>query len=436
MMDARVAAAKVLGQLSRQQGSLGSLLPDAQAQVAANEQSFLQELCYGSARWWPRLNAIAQQLLEKPLREKDSDVHALLILGLYQLLYLRTPDHAAIGATVEAAKRLKKPWAAGLVNGVLRRYQREAETITARLNNKPEFLHAHPQWLIDAFYEAWPTQAEAIFIANNQHPPFTLRVNRLKTNREQYLSELRGAGIEAVAGKFSTDAITLAKACAVDALPGFRDGVVSVQDEAPQLCADLLQLQPGLRVLDACSAPGGKTAHIAERETELEYLLGLDISATRLQRSADALARLQLAAELRVGDAAQPGSWLKPDEIQSFDRILVDAPCSATGIIRRQPDIKMLRQSAQVTLLNQTQLAILRGLWPLLAPGGLLLYATCSILPVENAELIAQFIELTPDAQDQTIVADWGIAQSYGRQLLASENGPDGFYYALLRKAL
>lgn len=433
-MKVRSAAARVLAKLLNQQGSLSSLLPEAARSVAAKDQALLQELCYGCCRWQPRLECYLRQLMDKPLRNKDLDVHGLLLLGLYQLIYTRIPDHAAISATVEAARALKKPWATKLVNGVLRSWQRRADSLNEQLAGNPEFDYAHPQWFVEAVKAAWRQEAEALLAANNSHPPFTLRVNSLQTSRDDYLHRLQEQGIEASPTSISTDGITLARAMDVHQLASFDEGLVSVQDEAAQLCAPLLDLGPNQLILDACCAPGGKTAHILESlgRDSGSKVVAVDVSEERLQRSRDTLSRLGLEAELLVGDASQPEQWWQQDSL--FDRILVDAPCSATGVIRRNPDIKLLRRPEDVERLSTLQLDILANIWRKLKPGGLLLYATCSVLPQENSQLVEKFMRQTDDAEHLPIDADWGISQPFGRQLLPSDGGSDGFYFARLRK--
>lgn len=435
-MDVRAAAGTVLGKLLQQQGSLASVLPRYLERVPDRDRALLQEICYGTARWFPRLDCVLEQLLDKPLRNKDSDVKGLLLAGLYQLQTMRIPDHAVIHATVAATRPLKKPWAKGLTNALLRRYLRERETLENQVKTRPAYQTAHPQWLVTQIQRAWPDSAGDIFSANNQHPPLTLRVNLANTERDHYLAELAAAGIEARPTPFSSAGITLTHPVEVDTLPGFAEGQVSVQDEAAQLAAPLLELSPGLRVLDACAAPGGKTAHILEHaqgqwQGELD-MLALDISETRLQRVAQNLARAGLSAQLKTGDASQPDSWWDGNP---FDRILLDAPCSATGIIRRQPDIKLLRTPENLARLERTQWQLLTTLWPLLQPGGLLLYATCSILPPENSQLLSRFVAQTGDAIHEPLVLEAGLQQPCGRQLLPQTGGHDGFFYGKLRKS-
>jgi len=427
----RAAAAQLIAELLRHKGSLASLLPQYQQRVPERDKGLLQELCYGSLRWQPRLNAYLRELVSKPLKAKDADIRALLLLGLYQLTDTRIPDHAAIGATVEAAKTLKKPWASGLVNGVLRRFQREREALDAKLAENPEFVTAHPQWLIERLKSAWPAAFERIIEANNSHPPLTLRLNTRRVSRQDYIAQLAELGITARPTPFSPQGLVLEQAVDLQALPLFAEGGISVQDEAAQLSAGLLDLAPGQRVLDACSAPGGKTGHILETRPDLAQLVALDLEERRLKRVRENLARLGVEAQVVCGDAGQPDSWW---DGQPFERILLDAPCSATGIIRRQPDIKLLRGPADITKLAGLQARLLDALWPLLAPGGKLLYASCSVMPEENSGQIRAFLARHPDAVEEPIAADWGLAQDCGRQLLPSETGQDGFYYARLSK--
>lgn len=430
-MNTRSAAAKLIASILTQRGSLSSLLPTALDKVDERDRGLLQELCYGVSRWQPKLQCYLTELLDKPLRKKDSDVHALLLIGIYQLSYLRVPDHAAINTTVDASKFLKKPWSKGLINAVLRNFQRQKDQLNLQLKDKPEFQCAHPAWLIKAIKKAWTENNDEIFQANNQHPPFTLRVNKKNISRQDYLNLLNEKNITAVPTTLSDDGITLDSAIDVNALPLFAAGGISVQDEAPQLCTQLMELEDGLRVLDACCAPGGKTAHIAESQAKLETIVAVDISEERLTRTAENLQRLQLKAELVQGDASQTDSWWDGEQ---FDRILIDAPCSATGVIRRNPDIKILRNPDDLAKLVNIQQTILAAMWPLLKPGGFLLYATCSILPKENSEAVEHFIKAHSDASEEAIDSDWGIPQPYGRQLLPLNDGHDGFYYAKLRK--
>ena len=429
MLDCRAAAAQVLAGVTGAGQSLERQLARIEPTVRERDRALLRELCYGSLRWQPQLLALVQPSLQKPLKTRDADIEQLLLVGAYQLLHTRIPPHAALAATVEAARHLGKSWAAGLINAVLRRLQREAETLLPQL--PPPARDAHPEWLWQQLRIAWPEQADTLFAANNAYPPMCLRVNPRRVVRDEYLLRLNSASIAATACIYSDDGIRLDQPCDVTMLPGFADGAVSVQDEAAQLAADLLNAQPGQRVLDACCAPGGKTGHILERQPALGELIGLDVSAQRLQRVASNLERLQLHATLRAGDALAPHTWW---DGRPFDRILLDAPCSGTGVIRRHPDIKCLRKPSDIEQLARTQLTLLETLWPLLADGGELLYATCSVLPAENTGVVERFLDITPTASEIPIAAVWGLSQPVGRQLLPSINGCDGFYYARLRK--
>ncbi|EQM68859.1 16S rRNA (cytosine(967)-C(5))-methyltransferase RsmB [Pseudomonas tohonis] len=430
-MNPRLAAARALTAVLSGKASLGGSLPAQLDKVDPRDRGLAQDLAFGAARWQPRLGALAERLLQKPFKAADKDVEALLLVGLYQLFYSRIPAHAAIGETVGAAEKLKKPWAKGLLNAVLRNAQRDGEAIFAELERDPMVRTAHPRWLQKALKAAWPEHWEAICAANNAHPPLILRVNRRHGERDAYLAELRTAGIEAEPCEFSRDGIRLIEARDVKTLPGFAEGRVSVQDEAAQLAADLLELAPGLRVLDACCAPGGKTCHLLEAEPGLAGVVAVDLEESRLARVRENLQRLGLEATLIAADGRDTGAWW---DGKPFQRILLDAPCSATGVIRRHPDIKLTRQAEDIPALAQLQGELLDALWPTLEVGGILVYATCSTLPMENSENIAAFLQRTPGARELDIAGTFGLKQPHGRQLLAREDGHDGFYYAKLIK--
>lgn len=429
--DVRVAAALAVADVLQDGQSLSAVIPFYSSGLAERDRGLLQELCFGCLRYLPALNLLLQELVTKPLKGKDGDIHALILLGLYQLDYTRIPDHAAISATVEASKLLSKEWAANFINGVLRNYLREKPRLVEKFAKNPNFLYAHPQWLLDKLRAAWPEHWRELLAANNGHPPFTLRVNQLRIKREDYLQCLTDAGIAAQATQFSSTGVTLEQALSVNLLPNFADGFCSVQDEAAQLAANLLQLSPGHRVLDACCAPGGKSCHILEVQPAIEHLLAVDISASRMPRVEENLRRLGLMADLKVADLTEPDTWW---DGKKFDRILLDAPCSATGVIRRHPDIKTLRRASDISQLAKLQLKILTQLWPCLSPGGRLVYATCSLLPDENTKVVAQFMAIAEDAIHVPINAEWGVEQPFGRQLLPQLAGHDGFYYAVLEK--
>jgi 16S rRNA (cytosine967-C5)-methyltransferase len=426
--DCRAVAAACLADVYKG-GSLSQLLPLHEQKISERDRPLLRQLCYGVLRQYPRLAAMVKPLLKKPLKTKDQDIFMLMLLGIYQLSDTRIPDHAAINATVNACVGIKKKWAKGLLNGVLRQWQRQQQQLIDNLSVDEQV--AHPLWLFDAINKAWPEQALDIMAANNQHPPMCLRVNKVQGSREDYQQQLSKEDIATSLCDFSSDGIRLHQPMPVTALPNFNSGAASVQDEAPQLCASLLSLAPGQRVLDACAAPGGKTCHLLEHEPALDTLIALDIDERRLEKVTENLSRLQLSAQLTCADAAKPELWW---DKQPFDRILLDAPCSATGVIRRNPDIKLHRTPADITQLAKLQLKLLEALWPTLKPGGLLLYATCSVLPEENEKVVASFCNTADDAEHITIDADWGLKRDFGRQLFPSNNGPDGFYYALIQK--
>ncbi|MFJ4390758.1 16S rRNA (cytosine(967)-C(5))-methyltransferase RsmB [Pseudomonas soli] len=430
-MNPRLAAARALAAVLSGKASLNSSLPAQLDKVDERDRGLTQDLAFGTARWQPRLDLLAAQLLQKPFKAADADVQALLLVGLYQLFYSRIPAHAAIGETVGCADKLKKPWAKGLLNAVLRRAQREGEALLADMERDPVVRTAHPRWLQKSLKAFWPEQWEAICAANNAHPPMILRINRRHHSRDAYLALLAEAGIGASACQYSRDGIVLAEACDVRGLPGFAEGWVSVQDEAAQLSADLLELAPGQRVLDACCAPGGKTCHLLEAEPGLAHMVAIDLEAKRLTRVRENLDRLKLDAELIACDARDTASWW---DGKPFQRILLDAPCSATGVIRRHPDIKLTRQADDIPALAALQGELLDVLWPTLEVGGMLLYATCSSLPTENTEVIDAFLARTPGARELDLATEAGLRQPHGRQLLAQEGGHDGFYYAKLIK--
>lgn len=434
-MNTRLVAARVLSRVLQDGQSLTAALDNAFLSIeSGKDRAFIQALCYGVCRQFHRLDFILSQLLDKPL--KDTDVKALALVGLYQLKFMRVKPHAAVSETVLAAR--KKPWAKSLINAVLRTYLREQEGLEHKADKFQVAALSHPDWLIKQIEQDWPEQALNVFLENNQQPPMVLRVNLAKTSREHYLQLLTEQGIAAEAVGFCRSAIRLDKPVPVDVLPGFAEGLVSVQDTAAQLAAGLLDVQPGQRVLDVCAAPGGKTAHILESQPQLKELVAVDIDEFRMQRVSENCQRLGLQATLVVGDAANPSGWW---DGKPFDRILLDAPCSALGVIRRHPDIKLLRRAEDIGQLQAMQKAILQAVWPLLAPGGLLVYATCSILKQENEQQVQAFLTEHSDAVELPLfpssslgTTDWGTAGACGRQILTGESAMDGFYYARISK--
>lgn len=430
VLDERLLCCEIVCRILARQGSLASHLTAELRQRQGLNFALLQEYCYGVCRWYGTLDCWATLLLEKPLRKKDTDVHCLVLLGLYQLFFMRTPAHAAINETVAAASSLGKPWAKGLVNAVLRAAQRSEEKLRQASDADYACKYAHPQWLLDQLKQDWPRHYRAILDANNARAPMTLRVNTGRTSREDYLAQLQHAGIPAEPGRLTSTAVMLHSPVDVNQLPGFSEGLVSVQDEASQLLPRLLPLQPGQRVLDACAAPGGKTCALLEREPGLSVLC-LDNDNKRLPRLHDNLERCRLSATVLCGDITQ---GLPAELAAPFDVILLDAPCSATGVIRRHPDIKLLRTADEVNELTIKQSRLLEAAWPLLKPGGYLMYSTCSVLKSENSACIADFLQRCPTAREITLALDVAVPCAHGLQLLPQALGHDGFFYALLQK--
>lgn len=429
--DARTVATHVLTEVIVQKHSLSDCLERHLTDLSDNrDKALAQTLCYGVLRWLPRLQAILRHCVAKPLKAKDQDIEILLLIGLYQFLYLRIPDHAAISATVEVARHLKKEWAVKLVNGVLRNFQRQQQAILLKIDQQITARLAHPHWFLKRLQQDWPQQWEAIALANNEHPPLTLRINTRQIPVPTYLQSLQQANIIAHPTDYTETGITLNQAMDVKQLLGFEQGWFSVQDGAAQLAATLLDVPEQAIVLDACAAPGGKTAHLLEKYS-IGTLLALDNQPDRVKRLQNTLARLKLFAQVRCVDAINVNAWWNQ---QPFDRILLDVPCSASGVIRRHPDIKILRQPSDITQLVQQQAQLLTTIWQTLKPNGKLLYITCSVFAEENQLQIQNFLQKQSDAREIPIVADWGQALPVGRQILPGEHQFDGFYYACLTK--
>ena len=430
--NARFVALRILQSVLENGRSLSQALPEGLAQFSdPRERGFTQNLVIGTLRWHLRLQAILRQMMKKPLKEKDSDIALLIELGLYQILYLNVPEHAAVGETVALTGKLRKGWAKGVVNGVLRNFIRQQETILAEVDLKPAQKFAHPQWFFKKVRKAYPDQWEAILEANNQEAPLFLRVNPLVQSREDFLAKLQAVGIAAEPHSFSPQGVKLAQGCDITQLPSYEEGGFSVQDIAAQQAALTLKPQPGERILDACAAPGGKTTHLQEVAQNQADLTALEVAPERLERLSENLYRLGLEAEVLQGDAAQPNDWW---DGQPYDKILLDAPCSATGIIRRHPDIKHHRTAEDIEALTTLQAQILEAQWALLKPGGQLLYATCSVLPEENTLQTQAFLDNHPDAKQVPIDAPWGLTQPTGKQILPGDTEMDGFYYCLIEK--
>lgn len=424
-MNVRAAAANVLFQVVDKGHSLSNALPAAQQTIKPRDHALLQEICYGALRYLPRLESIANELMDKPLKGKQRVFHHLILVGIYQLSFMRIPAHAAVGETVEGTKTLKGPRLRGLINAVLRNYQRNQEELDAMAVSHNAGKYGHPGWLLKLLQESYPQQWQEIVEANNSKAPMWLRVNHQHHSRDEYLELLKNENIDNTIHSEAEDAVKLAAPCDVTKLPGFEKGWVSVQDAAAQLSINYLTPQDGELILDCCAAPGGKTAHILER-TQGSEVVAIDCDDTRLKRVHDNLQRLNLKAKVICGDARNPQDWWQGKQ---FDRILLDAPCSATGVIRRHPDIKWLRRADDIAALAELQREILDAMWQQLKPGGTLVYATCSITPQENKEQVKAFLARTSDAQLQGSDVD-----NPGRQILPGEEDMDGFYYAILTK--
>lgn len=427
----RSRAARVLADVL-QGHSLTEALRERQQQVSERDRALLAELTYGVCRAYFYLDAIAAQLFKHPMKQKDQDIRALVLVGLYQMIFTRIPPHAAIGETAGAARLLKKKWAVAVVNGILRRFQRERGQLIEKVEGlaSAEIHCNQPEWLINALHKAWPQQAEEVLKGLQLRPPFTLRVNLQRCKLSEYISVLAAEGLSGKLVPGAASAVMLETPVAVSRLPGFVSGQVSVQDAGAQLAAFLLDTRPGMRVLDACAAPGGKTGHLLEHTPDLD-LLALDVDEQRLERVAQNMRRLGFHPQLVVGDASRPEeAWSKG----GFDRILVDVPCTATGVIRRHPDIKLLRRPTDVEVLVRRQEAILAAQWSLLKPGGKMLYATCSLLPQENDGQIDAFLRKQTGARAVMLASPQGISTRHGLQLLPDTLETDGFYYALLEK--
>jgi 16S rRNA (cytosine967-C5)-methyltransferase len=425
----RADAAKVLHQILEQRKSARECLPAAQLNYSEQDKAWLQEMVYGVLRQLPILQYWLRQLLDKPLQSRFKVVEQLIMLGFYQLAFSRVSTHAAVAETVGACKSLNSIGMKGLVNAVLRNFIRQEMELN--IPDDEQLKSGLPKWLYKQLASAYPQHMNELIDASQTKAPIWLRVNKKHINRENYAVELDKQGIEYSRGIEQADALILSKGKDITTLPGFRQGWFAVQDGAAQLAAKLLDAKVGERVLDCCAAPGGKTCHIIECEPDLDTIMALDVDQHRLERVTENLHRLGHQAELIAGDASHPEQWW---DGKQFDRILLDAPCSATGIIRRHPDIKWLRKGADIAVLVSLQAKILEAIWPLLKPGGTLLYATCSILPQENHLQIGAFLQKTADAELDPSFENDAIDRP-GRQILPGEQQMDGFYYARLLKS-
>ena len=433
LAEASKAVAAVVGGRSADE-ALASL-------EAGASRSAIRAIALGTLRWYLRLRPAVDALLSRP-GALAADIHALLVTCAHQIEYSRDAPPLVVSLAVDATRALRQPRSSGLVNAVLRRFVREREALLESADSDPAVRAAHPRWLYDALAESWPQQCERMLQANNEHPPMVLRLSTHRRPLPDYLTDLAAAGLggaflEWTSVHAGSAAIVLDRPVAVGALPGFREGWVSVQDAGAQIAPRVLAAQPGMRVLDACAAPGSKTSHLLEAVPGPIELTAVDIDADRLGRIEENLLRLGLTARLVAADVRDPGSFW---DGRPYDRILVDAPCSGTGVIRRHPDIKLLRRPGDIPAFARIQLEILRAAFGMLAPGGRLVYSTCSVLPAENEAVLGRFLEEQTQAAAAPMpageaLAPGGLARSTGTQLLpGGAAGSDGFYYACLEK--
>lgn len=434
---ARVASLKALKQVFNGQSLSAVQVHTIELLGDSRDRGLANEIVNGVLRWRWQLEFFVAQLLKKPLKQKDHEVQLILLMALYELNECRTPDYAVINESVELVRKSGKKWAAGLTNAVLRNFTREKQPLTAAIKDGV-VRYSHPAWLLEKVKKDWPLQWQAILAANNQRPAFSLRVNQLQYTREQYQQLLTEQGIESCVMALADQALKLTHGMDVRQLPGFAEGAVSVQDVGAQLVAPMLAVSEADRVLDLCAAPGGKTCHLLELYPNLNGLQAVELDEKRMQRVTENLQRLQLQtrAELIVADASDIKSWWQGE---NFDRILIDAPCSASGVIRRHPDIKSLRRASDIAPLVKLQSEILKAAWQMLIPGGQMLYVTCSIFKDENQHQIQHFLSLHENAVEIEIKADggnddWGQACDHGRQLFAGEQDADGFYFCRIQK--
>lgn len=429
-MSSRLLAVQLIQSVVEEQTKLSPELFNKK-QINNNNKPVIQEMTYGTIRWYGYLETILNQYLDKPIKKKDCVLKYLLLIGLYQLIFMQKPEHAVVSETVKVCKQLNKKSATGFINAILRRYLREFDK-TDQKNHLNKNSLSHPDWLIPQLKQDWPEHFEQLLEANNQKPPMTLRVNQRVISRETYLQQLQENNIAAYLTQYSPEGITLNSACNVEELPGFKNGFFSVQDEAAQLAPTLLQLNAGQSVLDACAAPGGKTAHIAENEPDLSCLIAVEKDKKRANKINQNLSRLNLSATIKIADLIETNLWWNGEP---FDRILLDAPCSATGVIRRHPDIKLLRKQEHISINTTLQKQLLHAAWALLKSRGILLYATCSVLAVENSDIIKSFITDNMGCKIKPITAPWGIDTGFGTQILTGDSNMDGFFYAVLEKS-
>ncbi|MCW8845030.1 MAG: 16S rRNA (cytosine(967)-C(5))-methyltransferase RsmB [Gammaproteobacteria bacterium] len=431
----RAEAAKLISEVVHHGKSLSDNLSQVQAAMEREaDRRLLGALVYGSLRWYSRMDGLLSSFLGRPVPRKQQVLNSLMVCGLYEQHYLSTPDHAVVSETVTAARMLGHPRAAGMVNAILRRSQREGAKVLLELDQQPALRHAHPSWLLERIRQDWPACWEDILSANNLQAPFWLRVNLQQGSRADYAGILETeCGRSATLPAAFPAALVLDQGMDVERLPGFDSGRVSVQDGAAQLAGSCLEPRAGERVLDACAAPGNKTAHLFEMAGGTLDLLALDHSSERLERLRKNLLRTGYRAQVLEADASAPDSWW---DGRPFDKILLDAPCSATGVIRRHPDIKWLRRGDDIPVLAGLQAKMIRALWPLLARGGRLVYTTCSVLREENERVVSDFLACNDDVEELNlpVLQDVASRMQYGYQILPGDSAADGFYYVALIK--
>lgn len=428
-MEARLAAARIV-QRVREGGSLDREIARLFEKQEVDSPAAAQALAYGVLRHRELIDAVIGKLLRKGMKPKDQIVHELLAVAVFEMLSEETPDYAVINSAVNQVKKQRK-WAAGMVNASLRRFRREHDELLASAAEKPSVRHLLPNWLLKQLQQDWPEQWEDIAAGSSKSPPMTLRVNRNASTSADYLKRMEAAELPATQHPQVACAVVPVAPCGVEMLPGFAEGDVTVQDASAQLAALLMMAEPEQNILDACAAPGGKTTHLCEETGGKARILALELSEARTGRMKENFARSGCEAEIVVADATEIESWW---DGKPFDRILLDVPCSATGVIRRHPDIKLHRTPEDLQALAQVQSRILRQVWKTLAPGGIMLYATCSILKAENTDNVGRFLAETPNASEIPIDADWGHVCDHGRQILPGEDDMDGFYYALISR--
>lgn len=424
----RAHTAEVIYALQNQQSNLDALLRKHSKSLSSNDKKFMQAICYGVCREWFHLDEIESNLLDKPLKARDQILSAIVRCGIYELGWMGSKEHAVVSEYVDITLTAGRPWARGLINAVLRQFIRNRSGLKME-RHSAQTLWNHPAWLIETIQTSWPDYWEQILVENNVHPPMTLRTNRKKLNRDHYIKSLASQGVKSEPGS-SPDSVRLTEPVAVEALDGFIEGLVSVQDESSQWASIILDPQNDERILDACAAPGGKTCHLLEIADS--HITALDVSERRLSRIRENLVRLGLRADLIAADASQTDSWW--DKVP-FDAVLLDLPCSATGVIRRKPDVRLMRSEATLKSLLGMQAMILDATWRTLRVGGRFLVTTCSVLPQENQHQIRKFLDRHPDAALVQIKGAPGIDTKFGIQHFPIHTGGDGFFYALLVKS-